>query len=83
MLDVRSSNQPKHIFIANVLQEPDSFGSLLELSWKGTKTLDLGNGKTRKFLQDGDTVVMSGYAQGDGYKVGFGQCVGKVLPALT
>ena len=63
------------------LQEPDSYGCLLELSWRGSKTLDLGQGNTRKFLQDGDTVIMSGYAQGDGYRVGFGLCTGKVLPA--
>jgi len=61
--------------------EPDSYGCLLELSWRGSKTLDLGQGNTRKFLQDGDTVIMSGYAQGDSYRVGFGQCTGKVLPA--
>lgn len=60
---------------------PDSYGSLLELSWKGTKTIELGNGKTRKFLQDGDTVVMSGFAQAENYRVGFGTCTGKVLPA--
>eukprot|EP00795_Rhopilema_esculentum_P013347 gene13347-4197_t len=64
-------------------EDPTSFGSLLELSWRGSKTLDLGNGKTRKFLQDGDTVVMTGYAQGDGYRVGFGECTGKVQPALS
>ena len=63
------------------VQEPDSYGCLLELSWRGSKTLDLGQGNTRKFLQDGDTVIMSGYAQGDGYRVGFGDCTGKVLPA--
>ena len=65
------------------LKDPTSFGSMLELSWRGSKTLDLGNGKTRKFLQDGDTVVMTGYAQGDGYRVGFGECTGKVQPALS
>jgi fumarylacetoacetase len=39
---------------------PDSFGSLLELSWRGSKTVDVGNGKTRKFLQDGDEVILTG-----------------------
>ncbi|XP_031559131.1 fumarylacetoacetase-like [Actinia tenebrosa] len=61
-------------------ENPESYGSLLELCWKGTKPLDLGNGVTRKFLQDGDEVIMSGYSQGDGYRVGFGQCSGKILP---
>lgn len=60
---------------------PDSFGSMLELCWKGTKPVDLGNGATRKFLQDGDEVIMTGYCQGDGYKVGFGTCTGKIIPA--
>ncbi|XP_019389253.1 PREDICTED: fumarylacetoacetase [Crocodylus porosus] len=61
--------------------DPESFGSMLELSWNGTKEIDLGNGHSRKFLQDGDEVVMTGYCQGNGYRVGFGQCSGKVLPA--
>ncbi|XP_052812952.1 fumarylacetoacetase-like [Mya arenaria] len=60
----------------------DSFGSMLELCWKGTKTIELGNGVTRKFLKDGDEVIMTGFCNGNGYKVGFGTCVGKVLPAL-
>lgn len=54
---------------------------MIELSWKGTKEVDVGEGQTRKFLKDGDTVVLSGFCQGDGYRVGFGQCSGKVLPA--
>uniref|UniRef100_A0A667H1S9 Fumarylacetoacetase n=1 Tax=Lynx canadensis TaxID=61383 RepID=A0A667H1S9_LYNCA len=53
--------------------EPESFGSLLELSWRGTKAIDLGNGQTRKFLLDGDEVIITGEG---------GQCAGKVLPAL-
>ncbi|XP_048375579.1 fumarylacetoacetase isoform X2 [Sphaerodactylus townsendi] len=61
--------------------DPENFGSMLELSWKGTKTVDLGNGQSRKFLQDGDEVVITGYCQGKGYRVGFGECSGKVLPA--
>jgi len=61
---------------------PDSYGSMLELSWKGTKPLTLKNGETRKFVQDYDSVIMSGYCQGEGYRVGFGQCVGPVLPAV-
>jgi fumarylacetoacetase len=60
---------------------PDSFGSMLELCWKGTKPIELPNGQVRKFLADGDTVVMTGFCQGEGFRVGFGQCIGKVLPA--
>ncbi|XP_041361314.1 fumarylacetoacetase-like [Gigantopelta aegis] len=64
-------------------ETPDSYGSLLELCWKGTKSIDLGSGITRKFLQDGDEVILNGYCEADGYRVGFGTCTGKILPALT
>ncbi|XP_064645607.1 fumarylacetoacetase-like isoform X2 [Lineus longissimus] len=60
---------------------PDSFGSMLELCWKGTKDVDLGNEVKRKFLKDNDEVIMTGYCQGDGYRIGFGSCTGRVLPA--
>lgn len=99
-------------------KDPESFGSLLELSWRGSKTIDLGNGETRTFLKDGDEVTLSGgllecvcaclrvlshcfylravdrtvitdlnslcagYCEGSGYRVGFGLCEGKILPAL-
>lgn len=66
-------------------KEESSYGSLLELSWKGTKEVVLENcekGTIRKFLRDGDTVVIRGGAKGDGYRIGFGECVGKILPAL-
>jgi len=59
----------------------DSFGSMLELTWRGSKPITLPNGEERKFIADGDNVVMTGYAQGDGYRVGFGQCTGRILPA--
>ncbi|XP_005106597.1 fumarylacetoacetase [Aplysia californica] len=59
----------------------DSYGSMLELCWKGTKVVELGNGVTRKFLQDGDEVIFHGFCEGNGYRVGFGTCTGKVLPA--
>lgn len=60
---------------------PDSYGSMLELSWRGTKPLDMPDGSQRKFIQDGDTVILKGFAQKDGVRVGFGECRGKVLPA--
>jgi fumarylacetoacetase len=60
---------------------PDSFGSLLELAWRGTNPLTLTSGEQRSFVQDGDTVTMTGWCQGDGYRVGFGTVTGKVLPA--
>ncbi|XP_008292970.1 fumarylacetoacetase [Stegastes partitus] len=62
--------------------DPESFGSMLELSWRGSKTIDLGGGITRTFLNDGDEVTITGYCQGEGYRVGFGPCLGTILPAL-
>jgi fumarylacetoacetase len=59
----------------------DSYGSMLELSWRGEKPLEMPSGETRSFIQDGDRVVMSGRAEGDGYRVGFGTAEGVVLPA--
>lgn len=59
---------------------PDSYGSMLELAWKGTKPLPLSDGSQRKFLHDGDTVVMRGWCEHDGVRVGFGEVSGKILP---
>ncbi|CAM2176228.1 fumarylacetoacetase [Paraburkholderia sacchari] len=61
---------------------PDSFGSLLELTWNGKHPLELKGGGTRAFIEDGDELTLAGWCQGDGYRVGFGECVGKILPAL-
>lgn len=57
----------------------NGYGSMLELTWRGEKPIQLPNGEERKFLQDGDTVIMSGYCQGDEYKIGFGEVIGKVM----
>ncbi len=57
-------------------------GSLLELSWNGTEPVALGDGETRSFLLDGDRLTFRGWAQGDGYRVGFGEAAGVILPAL-
>lgn len=63
-------------------QTDDSLGSMLELSWQGSREIPLGDsGAVRKFIQDGDTVSVTGFCQGDGYRIGFGPCDGKVLPA--
>jgi len=62
--------------------EQNSYGSMLELTWKGTNPLKLPNGEERKFLQDGDTLTISGACKGNGYTIGFGECTGTVLPAL-
>ncbi|XP_075980355.1 fumarylacetoacetate hydrolase [Anticarsia gemmatalis] len=60
----------------------DSYGSMLELSWKGTKPIRLLSGGERKFLQDGDTVTLRGFCIDDkGTRIGFGKCEGKLLAA--
>jgi fumarylacetoacetase len=58
-------------------------GSLLELSWGGKEPLTLDTGDTRTFIEDGDTITLTGTAKGDGYQIGFGTCTGTVQPALT
>lgn len=63
-----------------MVQTPDSYGSLLEITWRGAKPLTLETGEERKFLLDGDSLTLSGYCQGEGYRVGFGPCVGTILP---
>ncbi len=60
---------------------PDSFGSMLELSWGGKNPITLSDGATRTFIEDGDTVSMKGYAKKDGIRVGFGEVLTQVLPA--
>lgn len=63
---------------------PDSYGSLLELSWKGTKPLSLNNGSvTRTFLQDNDSIILEGHCQAANYRIGFGRCEGTIQPALN
>ena len=62
---------------------PSSFGSLLELTWRGTKPIEFEDGQQRRFLEDGDTVTMTGWCQADGYRVGFGEVSGQILPAIV
>jgi fumarylacetoacetase len=61
--------------------EPSEFGSRLELSWNGTRPVALDTGGARTFLEDGDTLTLTGWAQGDGCRIGFGACAGTILPA--
>lgn len=61
---------------------PDSYGSMLELSWKGTKPIPMPDGSERKFLHDGDTVIMRGYGEKDGVRIGFGEVKAEILPPL-
>jgi fumarylacetoacetase len=60
----------------------DSRGSLLELSWGGKEPFEIAGG-TRSFIEDNDTLTLRGHAQGKGYRIGFGDCAGKVIPALA
>jgi fumarylacetoacetase len=62
--------------------DKDSRGSLLEMSWGGKEPLVLPDGTARSFIEDGDTLTLRGAAQGAGYRIGFGDCVGQVLPAI-
>jgi fumarylacetoacetase len=58
----------------------ESRGCMLELTWRGANPLQLPDGETRKWLEDGDTLSITGWCQGDGYRVGFGEVSGKILP---
>ena len=60
---------------------PDSYGSMMEISWRGTKPVTLKDGSERKFIQDNDTVILRGHSSKDGIRVGFGEVITKVLPA--
>jgi fumarylacetoacetase len=58
-----------------------SYGSMLEISWKGTKPVDMPDGSQRKFINDNDTIIMKGYSEKDGLRIGFGQVSTKILPS--
>ena len=62
--------------------EPGSFGSMLEICWNGTKPLTFPGGAVRRFLEDGDTVTIRGFAERDGVRIGFGDLTTKILPTL-
>ena len=61
--------------------DPKSFGSMLELTWRGQNPIQLSNGEERKFINDNDTVTMKAWAEKDGVRVGFGEVSGKIIPA--
>ncbi|KZK88434.1 Fumarylacetoacetate (FAA) hydrolase family protein [Pseudovibrio sp. Ad46] len=61
--------------------EKSEFGSLMELTWGGKEPITLDSGESRTFIEDGDTLTLTGWAQGDGFRIGFGECTGKILPA--
>ncbi|MCP9291118.1 fumarylacetoacetase [Gracilimonas sediminicola] len=76
--------KPGDLYASGTISGPeaDSYGSMLELTRNGTHPLTLPSGEGRSFLEDGDEVIMSGFAQGEGFKVGFGEVTGKILPAI-
>lgn len=76
--------QPGDLLASGTISGPteESRGCMLELTWRGANPLALPNGETRKWLEDGDLLTITGWAQGDGYRIGFGEVSGRVLPAL-
>lgn len=58
---------------------PSSYGSMLEIGWKGTKPVQMPDGTERKFIHDGDTVVIRGWCENEGIRIGFGECDGKII----
>ena len=62
--------------------DANNYGSMLELSWRGEKPLKLNNGEERKFLQDGDTVIMKAFGRKNGLRIGFGEVRSKIVPAV-
>jgi len=63
--------------------DESAYGSMLELSWKGTKPIAMPDGSERKFINDGDTVVMKAHCEKDGVRIGFDEVRTKVLPAIN
>ena len=68
---------------SGTISGPDqgSFGSMLEIAWQGTKPVPMKDGSERKFILDGDTVIMRGHAEKDGVRIGFGEVSTEILPA--
>jgi len=70
---------------SGTISGPDksSRGSLLESTWRGEEPIEFPDGSIRTFLQNGDRVTMSGFCQGEGFRVGFGEVTAKILPARS
>jgi fumarylacetoacetase len=75
--------QPGDLLASGTISGPteNSRGCMLELTWRGANPLKLPNGEERKWLEDGDTLAITGWCEGDGYRVGFGEVSGRVFPA--
>ena len=61
--------------------DPGSYGSMLELTWRGEKPITMNDGTERKFINDGDTVIKRGFCESNGLRIGFGEVATKLLPA--
>lgn len=74
---------PGDLFGTGTISGPDegSFGSMMELAWRGSKPIKFDENISRTYIEDGDEVILTGYCQGDNYRVGFGECTGLVLPS--
>lgn len=70
------------LYASGTISGPDagSYGSMLELTWRGTKPINLKDGTERKFINDHDTLIMRGFAEKNGIRVGFGECITQILP---
>jgi fumarylacetoacetase len=77
------NTRPGDMMASGTISGPDKsmFGSLLEITWRGEQPIELPGGETRKFMQDGDTLIMRGWASRDGVRIGFGEVRGSILPA--
>ena len=63
--------------------DPSAYGSMLELSWRGEKPVQLDNNQTRKFIEDYDTVIMRGFCEKNGTRIGFGEVRSQLLPVFN
>jgi fumarylacetoacetase len=77
--------QPGDLLASGTISGPgeESRGCMLELTWRGANPLALANGESRKWLEDGDTLTITGWSQGDGFRIGFGEVTGRILPAVS
>jgi fumarylacetoacetase len=75
--------QPGDLLASGTISGPteESRGCMLELTWRGANPLQLSSGETRKWLEDGDTLSITGWCQGDGYRIGFGAVSGRIIGA--
>ena len=75
--------EPGDLLASGTISGPteESRGCMLELTWRGANPLKLPSGETRKWLEDGDRLAITGWCQGDGYRIGFGEVTGRILPA--